>query len=220
MSDNDKSDAASNPLISLLGGGSEPPAPATESKGSLTDSIADLISATDGMDLDQILDPKVRDEQIELQAAATNLVEFASMDVTQISAIKSHADRIANAADKYILRDAESFRSVADALDAAMQSDERFTAFGLGSVRNYVMSLMTSMNRNEEFASILLDRDIRNCILFARKTYEMMNEEDAVLNRAKADKAAARAAKPATPKAQRATKAAKLVAGIDISKLF
>lgn len=213
----DESKPAANPLVSLF---AQPATPSEDIENPVEGSMDDLISAFEGSKIDQIIDPTTRAEEVELQAAGRDLVAFATMDTSQVAAIKSHADRIANAADRFILRDAESFRSVADALDQAMQSDERFDAFGLSSVRNYVMALMTTMSRNEELASILLDRDVRNCVLFARKTYELANHEDAVIARAKADKAAERASRPASPKTQRTKAVNKFVAKVDISKLF
>ena len=213
----DESKPAANPLVSLF---AQPATPAPATEAPALGSMDDLIAAFEGSKVDQIIDPTTRAEEIEMQAAACDLVAFATMDTSQVAAIKTHADRITNAADRFILRDAESFRSVADALDQAMQDDQRFDAVGLSSVRNYVMALMTTMSRNEDLASILLDKDIRNCVLFARKTYELANHEDQVLTRAKEDKAAERARRPATPKTQRAKAVNKFVAGVDISKLF
>lgn len=213
----DESKPTANPLVSLF---AQPTTPAEATENPLQGSMDDLISAFEGSKIDQIIDPTTRAEEAEMIAASHDLVAFASLDTSQVAAIKTHADRITNAADRFILRDAESFRSEADALDQAMQDDQRFDAFGLSSVRNYVMSLMTTMSRNEELASILLDRDIRNCVLFARKTYELANHEDQVLARAKEDKAAERARRPASPKTQRTKAVSKFVAGVDISKLF
>jgi len=219
-----------NPLLSLLAGlnkSAPKPEPNTvESVKAIAleaaheaDHHVAMESNTPGS-VSGIFDPTVRREQEDIDSASMSIHSLATLNTDSITAIKNKADRVVSESDKFILRDAESFRAVADALDEAMRSDDRFDVFGLAPVRNYVVSLMTTLSRNEEMSSILLDSDVRNCILFARKTYAANNEHEALVTETKAARASSRATTPAgKAKAAKAQMIANAMKGLDLSDI-
>lgn len=219
-----------NPLLSLLAG--LKPKSSSEAVGdsvrAAAEEAATATAADDSMAMESntiksvlgILDPTVRAEQQEIAEAGMSIHSLANLNTDSIIAIKSRADRVVAESEKFILRDAESFRAVADALDEAMQSDDRFNLFGLAPARNYVMSLMTTLSRNEEMSTILLDRDVRNCILFARKTYEANIEHETLTTQVKASRAASRASTPSgKAKSAKSQMIANALKGINLDDL-
>ena len=201
-----------NPLLSLLAGLNpikpETPPTTVESVQAAAEEAARgaddalFVESNASPSMLGILDPTVRAEHQEVADAGLSIHSLAQLNTDSIVAIKNRADRVVAESEKFILRDAESFRAVADALDEAMQSDERFNLFGLAPARSYVMSLMTTLARNEEMSTILLDKDVHNCILFARKTYAANQEHEHLAVQVKRDRVAAKTDKSFTPAAR------------------
>lgn len=101
-----------------------------------------------------------------------NRFELAATNTDDVEVIRNHADKMKAQASSFVVADAAGFKHIADQLDKKINEDERLDSLSLGVVRNLVRTLMVSLAKNKDLATVMLPRDVRNCIIFARLTYE------------------------------------------------
>jgi len=146
------------------------------------------------------------------EGEAMSIYELAVTEVSSLPAIRSRADAIASKSKAFTITEAEDVQSVCDALDSMIGGDNRLTGFDLAQVRNYVQMLMVTLKVNPEFGSILLDRDVRNVIRFARQQYL----EAVAVNGIAETKKATRSVKSGSTAAKKAIEASKLAKANEI----
>lgn len=190
-----------NPLTSLFAKQSEELA-STEKrevdKENLAEEVLGFEVAQTLGTANQILDDTTRREYDEAIGHVESLEDMVSRDVSVLPAIRGKADAIMAETEKFILRDAESFRTIADALDSTISTDGRVDHLNLMTVRNYVTALMVTLRTNPEYSGILLDQDVRNILSFARQLYaeaESAADMKAATKQASKSKAASAGAK-------------------------
>jgi hypothetical protein len=112
---------------------------------------------------------------------------LGDLPVDSIDDQSSYANRIVAAAKNFILPDAESFRAVLDALDQTMESQAELDVVSLDNCRNYVRAVMVTMQKDEAMAALILPKDARNAIRFAR----LQHQETQTMDNLKSAKAPA-----------------------------
>lgn len=93
---------------------------------------------------------------------------ISEIAVDSIAEQGNYAMRIVEAAKNFLLPDAESFRAVLDALDKTMEETPQLDLVGLTKTRSYVQSIMVTMQKDEALAALILPKDAKNIIRFAR----------------------------------------------------
>lgn len=85
-------------------------------------------------------------------------------------------------------------REVLDEIDALMGEDGRLEGLYLDQTRKYIKRLMVTLKEHEEFASVLIDKDVHNIMRFVRN----VRGEALSLKAVKAEKKATREVKKET----------------------
>ena len=124
-----------------------------------------------------------------------DIYDLALLDTDTIKPINTFSDRVQVVGDAYIVKDGAAFRAVADELDRRMSSDERLESMELAQVRNYVRTLMASLARDKDLATVMMPKDVRNCLIYAKLVYDESNMIDAAAVQKKAAKAPAKSKK-------------------------
>ena len=190
-------DQKPNPLTSLLS------QPVTDSEANPfvgLENFGETITTDAAIEAAGVLDPEERARQERINQPLESVAELAHRNTDEVTALRSRADAAIVETEKFILRTGESFRSVADALDTMIGGDKRLSGFDLAGCRNYVRALMTSLAKNPEFETILLDNDVRNVVKFGTLTYQEAIELDAIKEDTKTRKAATPSRSKAKPK--------------------
>ena len=118
-----------------------------------------------------------------------DLTDLALLDTEAIKPINSFSDRVQVVGDAYVVKDGAAFRAVADELDRRMSMDERLHGLELAQVRNYVRTLMVSLAKDKDLATVMMPKDVRNCLIYAKLVYDEANMIDSALVQKKAAKA-------------------------------
>ena len=103
---------------------------------------------------------------------------LAIMDTDEIALLRNTAESMLSRQSKYTLGSAEEIRSMLDLVKKEMENDQRFDAFDLARVFNYVRAVMVTLRVNPEYESILLDDDVHALCAYTQKQFqESANQE-------------------------------------------